>query len=50
MGKFFENSKRLFEKKGPVIVECPIDYSENVQYFFGVVDFVCCRFSCAWCA
>jgi acetolactate synthase-1/2/3 large subunit len=33
---------RAFEQKGPVIIECPIDYSENMQMWGNELDTIIC--------
>ena len=33
---------RAFEQKGPVIIECPIDYSENMQMWGNELDNIIC--------
>ncbi|MHC4181751.1 MAG: thiamine pyrophosphate-dependent enzyme, partial [Planctomycetota bacterium] len=34
--------KKAFREKGPVIVECPIDYSENKEVFSGELEELSC--------
>lgn len=34
--------ENAFQEKGPVIVECPIDYSENKKIFSGELDDLSC--------